>query len=278
MDKLFKQILKNKKKEVKDIRRDFKEEILKAAAFSVGGEFRSIEVDIKSAETFPLFVELKSILFDETGKGRKFVGLEGFEPLSVATQLVKAGLKSGVVIATDRTFLGGDPGWINLVKNNTELAVLQRDFFIDPAQMYQGKAIGADAYLVNPQFAEKERLPGILEAGAEMGLEVFLEVDDLNVAGTLNTEVLTGVVLNLKRNLDGEIIKDFSEKARQMLPVKLIKIARFCPRSKAEVEDIAGMGLQAVILNNEFWQKPDFIDHFRMIHSWCAGISPGKQS
>lgn len=277
MDKFYKQILKSKKKEVKDIRRDFKEEILKAAAFSVGGEFRSIEVDIQSAETLPLFVELKSILFDETGKGGGFVGLEGFEPLTVATQLVKAGLKNGVVIATDRAFLGGDPGWINLVKNNTELAVLQRDFFIDPAQMYQGKAIGADAYLVNPRFTEKERLSEILEAGAEMGLEVFLEVDDLTFAAAVNAEVLTGVVLNLKRNSEGQIIKDFLEEARQSLPEKLVKIARFCPRSEAEVEDIASLGFQAIILNNEFWQKPDFVDHFQMIHSWCSGISPERQ-
>lgn len=277
MDKVYKRILKNKKKEIKDIRRDFKEEILKAAAFSVGGEFRSIEVDIERAETLPLFVELKSILFDEAGKGKEFAELEGFEPLTVATQLVKAGLKNGVVIATDRTFLGGDPGWINLVKNNTELAVLQRDFFIDPAQMYQGKAIGADAFLVNPQFAERGRLTEILEAGAEMGLEVFLEIDDINFAGTINAEVLTGVVLNLKRNPAGEIIKSFSEKAPQILPEKLIKIARFCPRSEAEVEEIAGLGFRAIILNNEFWQKPDFIDHFQMIHSWCAGISSGRQ-
>lgn len=276
MDKVYRRILKNKKKEVKDIRRDFKEEILKAAAFSVGGEFRSIEVDIESAETFPLFVELKSILFDEFGKGGEFAELEGFEPLTVATQLVKAGLKNGVVIATDRMFLGGDPAWINLIKNNTELAVLQRDFFIDPAQMYQGKAIGADGYLVNLRFADKERLTQILEAGAEMGLEVFLEVDDLNFAGMVNAEVLTGVVLNLKRNPAGEIIKDFSDKASQMLPEKLIKIARFCPRSEREVEDIADLGFRAIILNNEFWQKPDFIDHFQMIHSWCAGISPKK--
>lgn len=278
MDKVYKRILKSKKKEVNDIRRNFKEEILKAAAFSVGGEFRSIEVDIESAETLPLFVELKSILSDEAGKGGEFAKLEGFEPLTVATQLVKAGLKSGVVIATDRTFLGGDPAWINLIKNNTELAVLQRDFFIDPAQMYQGKAIGADAYLVNPRYAEKGRLSEILEAGAEMGLEVFLEVDDLNIAGTVNAEILTGVVLNLKRNSAGEIIKDFSEKALPNLPEKLIKIARFCPRSGAEVEDITRIGFRAIILNNEFWQKPDFIDHFQMIHSWCAGISSGRQT
>lgn len=167
MKDLIEQIQAYKTREVQDIRRDFDEALLKAAAFSVGGEFRSLELDIRNAGSFPLLVELKSILLPE------MVALEGFEPLRAIKSLLDAGLESGVIIASDSYFLGGDPSWINLIKHSTPLAVIQRDFFIDPVQFYQGKAIGADGYLIHAGFAGAERLPGLLEAASEMGLEVY---------------------------------------------------------------------------------------------------------
>lgn len=276
MKNLRKQILKIKQKEVKDIRRHFKEEILKAAAFSVGGEFRSIEVDIKSSSTLPLLVELKSILSAASGAGGEFLELEGFEPLSVASRLARAGLKSGVVVATDRTFLGGDPAWINLVKNNSQLAVLQRDYFIDAAQMYQGKAIGADGYLINAHLIEKKALAEVIRAGGEMGLEVYLELDELRFPPDLDAESINGLVINLPRQGKGELPLEQLKAFTRSLPPNPLKIARFYPRSEAEVLSLREPGFQALILNGEFWQQADFVRQFQLIHSWCAGVNPGQ--
>jgi indole-3-glycerol phosphate synthase len=278
MKKIYKQILKQKKKEVKDIRRDFKEEVLKAAAFSVGGEFRSIEVDVKSAEKFPLFVEFKSILLPEDGTESELIQLEGFEPLTALGKLTRAGLSNGVVISTDREFLGGDPSWINLVKNNSELAVMQRDFFMDPVQLYQGKAIGADAFLVNADIPEKNQLPKILGAGNEMGLEIYLELSNWQLPEDVNPELLNGIVLNLTRNGAGELQIKTAVQFLRSLPENLVRFARFYPRSIDELRAVWESGFEAVILNDELWQKGDFIDHFYEIHSWCASSLTSGQA
>jgi indole-3-glycerol phosphate synthase len=278
MNKIYKQIQKQKKKEIREIRRDFKEEVLKAAAFSVGGEFRSIEVDVANAVTFPIFVEFKSILLPEDNSEDEFARLEGFEPLAALTKLTRAGLSNGIVVSTDREFAGGDPSWINLIKNNSELAVMQRDFFMDPAQMYQGKAIGADAFLVNADFPEEKRLSGILEAGNEMGLEVYLELFRWQLPETINAELLNGVVLNLSRSAAAEVQMENADKFLRSLPVSLVKFARFYPRSEDEIRAVQVAGFQAIILNDELWKKGDFVNHLHQIHSWCANILTNGQA
>lgn len=266
MKDLIEQIQAYKTREVQDIRRDFDEALLKAAAFSVGGEFRSLELDIRNAGSFPLLVELKSILLPE------MVALEGFEPLRAIKSLLDAGLESGVIIASDSYFLGGDPSWINLIKHSTPLAVIQRDFFIDPVQFYQGKAIGADGYLIHAGFAGAERLPGLLEAASEMGLEVYLELDRPEMPEKIDPETLTGLVVNIPADpgaLSGDGIAAFQQAAEG---IKL-RLARCLPRDAAEVKRLAALNFQGIILNDDFWQQPKFVDHFKTVREWCTAIT-----
>jgi len=272
MNKFNKKIIKAKQKEAREIRRDFSEEILKAAAYSVGGEVRSLEVDIRQSRTFPVFVEIKSILFLRGKSKPEFLKMEGFNPLRAIKELAQAGLNSGVVVSTDRDFLGGDPGWINLIKNNSTLAVMQRDFFVDPVQFYQGKAIGADAFLLSAEFTEEKDLPGLIAAGGEMGLEVYLEIEGIRLPAPVNPENLSGVAVNFFHPDCGELqVNDFAEAARA-LPGNLLKIARMNPRSPGDLEFLKNLGMQALILGDEFWQSADFVSQFRRVNSWCAEV------
>ena len=265
MNDLLEQIQAYKTQEVQNIRRDFDEALLKAAAFSVGGEFRSLELDIRNAASFPVLVELKSILFPA------MVELEDFQPLRAVKALLEAGLEGGVIIASDSYFLGGDPSWINLIKHSTPLAVIQRDFFIDPAQFYQGKAIGADGYLIHAGIAGAERLPGLLEAASEMGLEVYLELDRPELAETIDPATLTGLVVNLPADpaeLTGDAISAFQ---RATEGIKL-RLARCLPRNAADVQRLAALNFQGIILNDDFWQQPSFVEHFKTVREWCEAV------
>lgn len=274
MDKFYKKIIEAKQKEAREIRRGFSEQILKAAAYSVGGEVRSLEVDIREARAFPVFVEIKSILFLRGKSKPEFLKMEGFNPVRAVKELERAGLGGGVVVSTDRDFLGGDPGWINLVKNNSALAVMQRDFFVDPVQFYQGKAIGADAFLISAAFAEERALPGLISAGGEMGLEVYLEIEESRLPAAVNPEDLSGVVMNFFPPDSGELqVNDFAGAVRA-LPGNLLKIARMNPRTPGDLTFLKELGMQALILADEFWQSADFLSRFQRISSWCNEVFP----
>lgn len=258
MTDLAQQIIEVKIREAENIRRDFDESFLKAAAFSVGREFRSLSLDIQSAKTFPLIPEFKSILFPG------MIELEGFDPLYALKTLQNAGFNNGLVVATDPFFLGGNPGWINLLKSSTQYPIIQRDFFVDPVQIYQGKAVGADAIILDTAYVPGEKLPALIEAVEEMGLEAYLEVNDFNIPENISTDSLQGIIMNISD------IKTLDKTTLAGLPKNCIKLARFFPTQGSHVTSLQNAGFQSLILNDLFWQQPEFTAAFKQILSWCA--------
>ena len=261
----WQQIRWRKAREVKKIRRHFRPEVFKAAALSVGSEFRSVEVGIQQDKTFPILVEMKSRLWPENAV------LEGFQPLKIARLLEKEGLSVAAVVATDPHFLGGDPGWVNLIKYNTQLAVVQSDFFIDPVQVYQSKAIGADAILVDVDWCARDRLQEILDAAFEMGLESFLRVRKPDDWAGIQLENVSGIVFAGERSGNSEP-EMLGQIAAFPFPEKIIPIFYGFPGSQEELIRIHKAGFQALMLDNRFWKQSDFTTAFRQIFQWTQTL------
>ncbi len=255
---LFKKHIKHKKKEVKQLRRGFDLQMIRAAAMSIGGEFRSVEVGIRQSGPLPLLVELKSNLLSPR------VNLEGFQPLQSVRELIKAGLEAGVMVASDSALMGGDPSWLNLIRAHTEIPVVQRDVFIDPLQVYQGRAIGADAVLIHADILNEKDLIAVLEAAGEMGIEALLE---------------TGEVARIK-NIPGDLVSAVVFDAGDQPPAELLGgadlpgllIARTFPRSADEIRQLQDAGVQAVLLSDAFWLEPSFLEAFLEIQTWRQAL------
>ncbi len=263
MNAFYKKALKLKKKELKKIRAAFSPEVVKAAAFSVGGEFRSVEYAIETAKRFPVLVELKSRFFPH-----KYT-IENFQPLAIARALISAGMETAVIVATDSEFMGGDPSWINLVKMHTTLPVLQTDFFIHPDQMYQSKAIGADAVILDARLMTGKENENICEAAVSMGLEAFLQVYSADELENLFTDELSGIVLNLERLPDGKLDFALLHAAMKPASAKTFFLARCFPNSEVELKELVGSGVHGVILNDSFWhQTEDFLAVYKSIVNW----------
>ena len=259
MNRPWKKIRKLKYKEVKAIRSHFRPEVFKAAAYSVGSEFRSLEVTLKTATHLPLLVELKSILWPQ-----KMV-LENFQPLRAIRGLLQAGSLAGAVVATDPHLLGGDPSWINLLKYNTDISVLQRDVYVDPVQVYKAKAIGADGVLIDLQWVEQDQLPSLVEAAFEMGLEAFLRIPEDATPNRISFEGISGVFFPLKF-LEDEHRGDAPW--WDDCPEHVFRVGIGLPSDEAEVSRLVDAQIQALLLEDRFWTQPHILDYFHQIFQW----------
>lgn len=263
MKTIYKKAIKLKKKELKKIRVSFSPEVVKAAAFSVGGEFRSVEYSLETTKRFPVLVELKSRLFPNHDL------IENFQPLTIARALISAGMETAVIIATDSEFMGGDPSWINLVKMHTQLPVIQTDFFIHSDQMYQSKAIGADAVILDTKLLAGKEIGEIGESARNMGMEVFLQVGSSADLETSFAAELSGIILDLDRLPNGSIDFDILKAVNRLISGKTFLLARCLPQSAAELSALQAGGAHGVILNDDFWrQSRHFLDVYRKIVSW----------
>jgi indole-3-glycerol phosphate synthase len=89
-----------------------------------------------------------------------------------------AGGAAALSVLTDRTFFQGAPVDLVAARAATGLPVLRKDFIISDYQVYETKAMGADAVLLICRILEAERLARLVALSRELGLDVLVEVHD----------------------------------------------------------------------------------------------------
>jgi indole-3-glycerol phosphate synthase len=77
----------------------------------------------------------------------KGVLIEDFHPVDLATTYEQHGA-SAISVLTDERFFQGHLDYLKAIRDNVNIPVLRKDFVIDPYQLYEGQAAGADAILL----------------------------------------------------------------------------------------------------------------------------------
>lgn len=84
---------------------------------------------------------------------------------------------SAVSILTNEKYFGGSPAFIQAVRVSVpDLPILRKEFIIDEYQVYEAKAIGADAILLIAAALTPDHYSALLRTAHSLGLEVLLEV------------------------------------------------------------------------------------------------------
>ncbi len=98
-----------------------------------------------------------------------------FDPEKIARNYQQGGAQAMSVL-TDRDFFQGAIEYIPLVRNTVDLPVLRKEFIIDPLQIEEAAAFGADAILLIAAILETEQLREFRLQAEEAGMDVLVEV------------------------------------------------------------------------------------------------------
>ncbi len=98
-----------------------------------------------------------------------------FKPDEIARSYEAAGA-SCLSVLTDIEFFKGSDDYLKQARAACELPVLRKDFMIDPYQVYEAKAIGADCILVIVAAATDMQMQDLVGVANELGLDVLVEV------------------------------------------------------------------------------------------------------
>jgi indole-3-glycerol phosphate synthase len=103
---------------------------------------------------------------------------EDFDPVALATSYADAGA-AAISCLTDHRYFQGSLDFIAKIKQAVDLPVLRKDFIIDPYQVYQSRAAGADAILLIAECLAEGELVDLLILATELQLTVLLEVHEV---------------------------------------------------------------------------------------------------
>ena len=103
---------------------------------------------------------------------------EVFDPVALARTYELIGADA-ISVLTDETFFQGKLEHLHRVKQAVALPVLRKDFIIDPYQIYQARAAGADAVLLIAEALAPGLLMDLMILANSLSLTVLLEVHEL---------------------------------------------------------------------------------------------------
>jgi indole-3-glycerol phosphate synthase len=101
-----------------------------------------------------------------------------FDPVKIAQEYAAAGANA-LSVLTDEKYFQGKLEYLHAIRDVVKLPVLRKDFIIDPYQVYESRANGADAILLIAECLETHELIDLQILATELNLTTLIEVHDM---------------------------------------------------------------------------------------------------
>lgn len=183
---------------------------------------------------------------------------EDFDPPSLAMAYAEGGATC-LSVLTDVNYFGGKDTYIEEVKTFCPLPVLRKDFIFDPYQVYESRAIGADAILLIQTLLSVGQAHSLAGLAKELGMDVLLEVHnekEVNEALAVDVPLVSINNRNLKNfevSLDNTL-----ELAPKLRRKKKIVVSASGIHSNADIQKIQkATKTYAFLVGESLMKQPD---------------------
>lgn len=181
---------------------------------------------------------------------------EDFDPVEVAKAYASAGA-SCISVLTDENFFQGHRDFLVDVGNAVSLPTLRKDFIIDPWQVYDARAAGADAVLLIAECLETDQLQQLHGLINELGMTALVELYDRdNVEKVLSCQPTLVGVNNRDLNTF-EVDLEHSIQIRKSLPADITFVSESGISSNQEVSRLLQANVDAILVGESLMRADD---------------------
>jgi indole-3-glycerol phosphate synthase len=177
------------------------------------------------------------------------------DPAALAAMYERAGARA-VSVLTEPEFFGGSPDDLDAARRASSVPVLWKDFVLDPVQIDQARAVGADAVLLIVRMTPSE-LPLLVAEARSWGMCPLVEVfdeDDLELALDAGADVI-GV-----NHRDLETFEEdpsATARLRKLVPDEVVVVAESAIKTRDDVAALRDIGVHAMLVGEAIVTAPD---------------------
>ncbi len=213
-------------------------------------ERRAFGKNLKKDGTVSIIAEIKK------ASPSKGIIRKDFDPRRIAVQYREGGA-SALSVLTDQPAFQGSLNYLSQASEKVDIPVLRKDFIIDPYQVKEARAYGADAILLIATITEGNQLQELQHAAREFGLECLVECyseedlkqidfEDIQILGVNNRDLKTFEV-NLHRGVD--LLKS--------APEGTILVSESGLSSAEDLKFLYDHEIHAALIGEYFMKQPD---------------------
>ncbi len=188
----------------------------------------------------------------------------GAEPAEIA-RAYAAGGAACLSVLTDGPYFGGSLADLAAAREACNLPVLRKDFLLDPWQVFESRAAGADAVLLIMAALSDAQARELEETARDLDLDVLVEVHDraeLDRALGLQTNLLGINNRNLK-TLETDI--ETTLRLAEFVPPDKILVTESGIRDHADLQRLAAVGAHCLLVGESLLRQPDIAAATRVL-------------
>jgi len=179
-----------------------------------------------------------------------------FNPVEIARTYERHGV-SCLSVLTDRPFFQGSLDDLRQVRRAVGLPVLRKDFIIDPYQVLEARAAGADAVLLIAECLDDELLKRLHDAIVDLGMTPLVELyEPANLPRVLRIGArLVGINNRDLRTFRTDL--DHTLQLRREIPADRVVVGESGIRSRQDAARLEAAGVQAMLVGETLMASPD---------------------
>ena len=195
----------------------------------------------ENPENFNIIAEIKK------ASPSKGVIRDDFDPVEIARIYETYGAVA-LSVLTDREFFQGSFDFLKDIRSNTEMPLLDKDFIIDPYQIYQARYFGADAILLIAAVLCDYELKTFLDLAHELGIDALVEVHTLEELQRVLLLQPPIIGINNRDLTTFQVTIETSLKLIHYIPEDIIVVSESGIESKSALKKLYAAGFDAFLI------------------------------
>jgi indole-3-glycerol phosphate synthase len=164
---------------------------------------------------------------------------------------------AAISVLTEEAHFGGSLADLHVARAATWLPILRKDFTIDPYQLYETKAAGADAVLLVVGSLETRELASLYRLASDLDLDAIVEIHDdeeLERALEIDCDVI---------GINNRDLEDFSVDIQRTfdlladVPAGKVVVSESGIQDRWQIEELEQVGVDAVLIGEVLMRAPD---------------------